>query len=67
MAAAGLVTYGIWSLQLLVFGLVLHFYFHLILYFTIIPIFFMFFLIFFKKIYKPKAAKIVKVEIKKKG
>lgn len=66
MVAAGLVTYGIWSLQLLVFGLVLHFYFHLVLYFTIIPIFFMFFLIFFKKIYKPKSAKIVKVEIKKK-
>jgi oligopeptide/dipeptide ABC transporter ATP-binding protein len=65
MVAAGLLVYGIWSLQLLVLGMIFNIYFHLVMYFVIIPIFLLFFLIIYKRFYKPKAAKIVKIELEK--
>jgi len=65
MVAAGLVIYGIWSLQLLILGLIFNFYFHLVLYFIIIPIFLLFFVIIYKKYYNPKAGKVVKEELER--
>ena len=65
MVAAGLVIYGIWSLQLLILGLICNIYFHLVLYFVIIPIFLLFFVIIYKKYYNPRAAKVVKKEIER--
>jgi len=65
MIASGLIIYGIWSLQLLILGLILNIYFHLVLYFLIIPIFLIFFIIIYNRIYKPQAAKVVELELKK--
>ncbi|TFF98605.1 MAG: ABC transporter ATP-binding protein [Promethearchaeota archaeon] len=65
MVATGLVIYGIISLQLLILGLIFNIYFHLVLYFLIIPVFLICFVIIYKKYYNPKAAKVVKEELER--